>query len=385
MNEDFIYLDNAATTWPKPEVVYEAVARCLRESGANPGRASHRMSVAAEWIIGETRALVAGFFGAPSPSHVIFTLNCTDALNMALKGLLRPGDKVVTGPYEHNSVMRPLRHLQTRGVSLRAVDGTQNLTVNLEQFREECRGGAKLVVVSHASNVTGRTQPIREMAEIVHESGGLFLLDAAQTAGKMEIDVRDLGVDLVVAPGHKGLLGPMGVGLLIMSRELDIEPLREGGTGVGSEEEFHPRDLPWALEAGTPNLPGIAGLGAGVKFLRSVGLKAVRAKEAELSALLVQGLERIPGVQVFQGPGGPENGIVSFTIRGCEASVAGTILDQTFAIGVRPGLHCSPDAHKALGTFPQGTIRASFGYFNQPDHVERLVSAIGQIAEESRY
>ncbi len=269
MGEEFVYLDNAATTWPKPEAVYEAVNECMRQVGANPGRASHAMSIKAERILQDTRSLLARFFNAPSPEHVVFTFNCTDSLNIALKGLLRAGNRAVTGPYEHNSVTRPLSRLACEGVQVSVARGTETLRVDMDHFRSLCLQGVDVAVVSHASNVTGCVQPVVEMAEAVHAHGGLFVLDAAQTAGTIEIDMAKLGVDVLAAPGHKGLYGPMGVGVLIVGRNVEIGPFREGGTGFRSEDVFQPRDLPWSLEAGTPNLPGIAGLAAGVRYVQS--------------------------------------------------------------------------------------------------------------------
>ncbi|HHW18775.1 MAG TPA: aminotransferase class V-fold PLP-dependent enzyme [Firmicutes bacterium] len=383
MDEEFIYLDNAATTWPKPPEVQKAVADCLVRQGANPGRSSHRMSLEAERIIEETRFLLARFFNAPSPDHVIFTLNCTDSLNMALKGLLHPGDRVITGPYEHNSVIRPLRRLERKGVSVSVIRGTRDFCLDLAYCYQVARQGVDLAVMSHASNVTGCTQPVREMAEAVHEMGGVFILDAAQTAGRVKIDMEEMGIDILAAPGHKGLYGPMGTGILVLGRNIDIEPFREGGTGFRSEDEMQPLDLPWHLEAGTPNLPGIAGLRAAIRFIQKVSIEEISRKETEMARTLYEALRGIPGVRLFCPPEGPKNGIVSFTIDGCDVSLAGTILDQVFGIGVRTGLHCAPQAHKSIGTFPSGTIRASFGYFNTFEHVERLVSAVRQIAARS--
>lgn len=379
MRDDFVYLDNAATTWPKPESVYAAVNDCLRELSANPGRSSHRLSIAAERTVDEARLTIAQFFHAPAPEHVVFTLNCTDSLNIALKGLLKPGSRVLTSPYEHNSVMRPLNNLRRAGVRVEVARGTADHQIDLDHWRELCGRGVDVAVVTHASNVTGRIQPVATMAEAVHQSGGILVLDAAQTAGKTDINMAELGVDILAAPGHKGLFGPMGVGVLIVGQDLRVKPFREGGSGVHSEDELQPEALPWALEAGTPNLPGIAGLTAGVRFIQSVGVESVAAKEAELARALATGLQTIPGVRLYCDPEDPQTGIVSFTVDGQDVALLGTILDQAFSIGVRAGLHCSPAAHKAIGTFPEGTLRASVGYFNSLQDVERLLTAIRQI------
>lgn len=380
MREKLVYLDNAATSWPKPETVYAAVDACARRAGANPGRSSHRMSVEAQQIIEETRLLVARLFNAPSPDHVVFTLNCTDSLNIALKGLVRKGHRVVTGPYEHNSVMRPLRALERSGAVVKVARAGRDLGMDVDHFAELCRAGVDVAVLAHASNVTGVVQPIDRIARMVHESGGLLVVDAAQAAGTLNIDMAELGIDVLAAPGHKGLLGPMGVGVLVLGRDVDIRPFREGGTGYRSEDDDQPTSLPWRLEAGTPNLPGIAGLGAGIRFVEAEGISSIARKESELAATLAAGLARIPGVKLFCSPGSPQTGIVSFTIDSLEVSVAGALLDEVFGISVRTGLHCAPAAHRALGTFPEGTIRASVGYFNDHDDVERLVEAVKQIS-----
>ncbi len=382
MNDEFIYLDNAATTWPKPEPVYRAVEQAMRVRGANPGRSSHRMSMQAERIIEEARLAAAQFFNAPSAQHVVFTLNCTDSLNIVLKGLLKPGDRVVTGPYEHNSVMRPLRGLQGAGVAVAVVRGTADFRIDLDHLRSLCKDGIDYAVLSHVSNVTGCVLPIREIAEIVREGGGVLILDASQSAGVIDIDMRELGVDILAAPGHKSLLGPMGVGLLALGRDIPIKPLREGGTGIKSEGDYHPQDLPWRLEAGTANLPGIAGLLAGIEFIRSEGIGAIARHEAELAGALAAGLRAIDGARLFCDPGEPQTGVVSFVLDAVDVSLAGTILDQAFHIGVRAGLHCAPAAHQALGTFPAGTLRAGFGYFNNDQHVERLLSAVREILSD---
>ncbi|NPV72005.1 MAG: aminotransferase class V-fold PLP-dependent enzyme [Firmicutes bacterium] len=380
MREEFVYLDNAATSWPKPGAVYAAINACMQHAGANPGRSSHRMSVRAERVMDETRLLAARLFNAPGPSHVVFTLNCTDSLNIALKGLVREGSRVVTGPYEHNSVVRPLRSLEREGAVVRVARAAPGSGVDMDDFEDLCREGVDVAVISHASNVTGRVEPVAELAGIVHRNGGLLVVDAAQTAGTLEIDLVSSGIDVLAAPGHKGLMGPMGVGLLVFGRDLDLRPWREGGTGFRSEDEEQPGSLPWRLEAGTPNLPGIAGLGAGIRFVESEGIRSIAEKESSLARELTRGLAEIPGVRLYSDPEFTQSGIVSFTIDSLDVSMAGVMLDEASGIGVRAGLHCAPAAHRSLGTFPGGTLRASFGYFNNNDHVERLLAAVRQLA-----
>lgn len=379
MEPPVIYLDNAATTWPKPEDVYRAVDVAMRDHGANPGRAAHRMSMEAQRIVDDTRHAVARLFNAPSADRVVFTLNCTDALCTILKGLIKPGDRVVTGPFEHNSVVRPLHSLASSGAQVAAVRATAALALDLDHFAQLCRDGVDYVVMSHVSNVMGAVSPLPEVARITHERGGVFILDAAQSAGELEIDMQKIGVDALAAPGHKGLYGPMGTGVLVLATALPVRPWREGGTGLHSESAEQPAAYPWRLEGGTCNLPGIAGLGAGIRFVTNVGVSAIGEHETVLARVLVDGLRRIDGVQVFCGPGDPLTGVVSFTVDGLDVTLAATVLDESFGLAVRSGLHCAPSAHRALGTLPSGTVRASFGYFNTREHAEALVSAVGEV------
>lgn len=377
---DFVYLDNAATTWPKPPEVYEAADMALRQTGANPGRSSHRMSVEAEKIVQETRLLAAKLLGAPSPEHVIFTLNCTDSLNIAIKGLLGPNDRVVTTSFEHNSVMRPLRRLACAGLDLRIARATPDYQTDLEDFQRLCSQGLSAAIVTHASNVTGYVHPIAEMSKAVHDGGGIMIVDAAQTAGRERIDMRGMGIDILAAPGHKGLYGPMGVGLLILGEGVSLRPFREGGTGFRSEEDLQPVELPYALEAGTPNLPGIAGLRAGLRFVLERNPESIAAVEYRLAEAAAEGLASIPGVSIFLPDGKPQGGIVSFVTDDLDVSLVGTLLDETFSIRVRSGLHCAPAAHRAIGTFPAGTVRVSLGAFNTKADVDSLVEAVRQIS-----
>jgi len=382
MDESTIYLDNAATTWPKPEAVYRAIDTAMREHGANPGRGAYRMSIDAQRTVDEARQEVCRLFNAPAAERVVFTLNCTDALCLALKGLINPGTRVVTGPYEHNSVTRPLQSLARSGAEIAVAKPTPTLGIDLDHFRELCGHHVDVVVVSHVSNVTGCVAPVKDIARITHERGGLFILDAAQSAGGLEIDMQELGVDVLAAPGHKGLHGPMGTGVLVLAAPLPVRPWREGGTGFKSESPEQPAEYPWRLEAGTVNLPGIAGLAAGTRFVRTTGVQAIGGHEAELARQAVKGLRQIDGVQVFCDPDGPQTGVFSFLPAATEASIAGTILDASFRIAVRTGLHCAPSTHRVLGTFPRGAVRASFGFFNTADHVRALVTAIAEIVSQ---
>ena len=382
MSVPIIYLDNAATTWPKPEPVYVAMDAAMREQGGNPGRGSHRLSIAAQKLVEDARQDVSRVFNAPSAERVVFTLNCTDALCLILKGTIKCGDRVITGPFEHNSVARPLRSMRRAGATVTQCQATPAGRIDLDHFRHLCRQGVDYVVMSHVSNVTGCMTPVREISAIAHEQGALVVLDAAQSAGSVEIDMVSLGIDALAAPGHKGLCGPMGMGVLVLSANLPVAPFREGGSGIDSASTEHPQSYPWRLEGGTLNVPGIAGLGAGIRFIETAGIRAIGAREAALARGLVDGLKAVDGVRVFGPAARPETGVVSFRIEGVDVALTGTILDESYDIAVRTGLHCAPSAHRAIGSFPEGTVRASLGPFNSEADVAALVSAVRDIATD---
>jgi cysteine desulfurase family protein len=380
MSKPVIYLDNAATTWPKPEPVYVAMDTAMREHGGNPGRGSHRLSVAAQQLVEDTRQDVCRLFNAPCAERVVFTLNCTDALNLILKGLIKPGHRVITGPFEHNSVVRPLHSLHRAGATVIQCQATPGGRVDLDHFRDLCGQGVDFVVMSHVSNITGCMTPVQDVVAIARDQGALIILDAAQSAGSVEIDLSSLGVDALAAPGHKGLCGPMGTGVLVLSADLPVAPFREGGSGADSRSEAHPQPYPWRLEGGTLNVPGIAGLGAGVRFVESAGIRAVAEREAGLARRLIEGLGMVDGVRVFGSAPRPQTGVVSFRIDGVDVALTGMLLDESHGIAVRTGLHCAPAAHRAIGSFPEGTVRASLGPFNTDADVAALVSAVRDIA-----
>lgn len=382
MSDSFVYIDNACTTWPKPEAVYMATAEAMA-IGANPGRASHRMSKQAERIVDSARLELCRMFNAQSPEHVIFTLNCTDALNMALKGILKPGQRVIIGPYEHNSVLRPLCRLQRSGVNLSIAHGAGEFGIDRNQFDYLCSQGVDVAVLSHASNITGAVLPVRELAQRVHRQGGLVIVDAAQSSGTLPIDMKEMGIDILAIPGHKGLMGPMGTGALLLGKDIPVLPFREGGTGFKSEGEDQPEELPWRLESGTPNFPGIAGLLAGIRFIQSEGMIRIAQHETGLARALAAELREISGVRLLCCQE-PQTGVVSFLVDSCGVGEAAKAIDQVYNIGIRAGLHCSPLAHRTLGTYPKGSLRASFGYFNNYTHVKRLVAAVQDLATNKR-
>ena len=377
-----IYLDHAATSFPKPPEVSEAIADLLARSAGNPGRSGHALAVAAQAVVADTRRLLAAFFGARDPSRIVFALNATDALNTALWGLLRPGDRVVTTSLEHNAVVRPLSALGERGVRVARVPCAPDGTLDPDDLsRALGEAPTRLVVMTHASNVCGTILPVREAARLAHQHGAVLLVDAAQTAGVLPIDVVEMGIDLLAFPGHKGLLGPTGTGGLYVSPDLRVTPLRQGGTGTRSEDERQPETLPEALEAGTVNTVGIAGLGAAVRVLQARGVDRVRAHEAELASRLLSGLADIPGVRVH-GTSDPARqlAVVSITVEGWEPVDLGAALDSAFGVAVRPGLHCAPVAHRTLGTFPRGTIRLSAGLSTTADEVDQALAALRALA-----
>jgi len=376
-----IYLDNAATSWPKPESVYQAVDDFLRTKAGNPGRGSHSMAVAAGRIVEETRLLVARLINAADKDRVIFTLNCTDSLNIGLKGLLRPGDHVITSSLEHNSVVRPLRKLEREGVRVTRLSlPSGGDFVSPRDVARAVTQKTKLVVMNHASNVTGVIQPIEEYGVIARRHNLIFMVDAAQTAGKYPLDVQTNNIDLLAFSGHKGLFGPPGTGALYIGERVDLDSLREGGTGSHSEREEQPTDLPDKFESGTVNCVGIAGLGAGLKFILKEGMDKILKHEQSLTDQLLEDLACTSRVTVYKVKDRARQApVVSFNREGSTPGEVGTILDQAFDIKVRTGLHCAPAVHRTIGAFPPGTIRLSPGYFNTREEINFTAEAIKKI------
>ncbi|MDR1893457.1 MAG: aminotransferase class V-fold PLP-dependent enzyme [Spirochaetales bacterium] len=376
-----IYLDNAATSWPKPGDVYETADRVFREFSGNPGRSGHRLSLAAGRYIEETRGLLGRLFNVP-PETLCFTLNATDALNLALKGLLKPGDHVVTGSMEHNAVARPLEALRQRGISCAKIPVSPIDGADPEEVRAALTRRTRLVVFSHVSNVTGTENPIAEISRICREEGVLFLVDAAQSAGSLPLDLQALGVDLLAFPGHKGLLGPQGTGGLYIRPGLILQPLREGGAGSRSEDLNPPPAGPDRYESGTQNTAGLAALGEGVRWLLAQGLEVVARREALLASRLLEGLEGIPGLTLYGPPAGERRrGVVSINLEGMDCAQGGIILDNAFDIAVRSGLHCAPDAHRTLGTLAVGgTLRISLGSLTTEADIDACLDALSRLS-----
>jgi len=378
-----IYLDNAATTWPKPEETIKAMEECIRNAGANPGRGGHKMSLSAGRIIFETREAIARLFNAGDPARVVFTGNATESLNLALKGILKPGDHVITSSMEHNAVARPLYVLKNRGVEVTEVPCSPQGTLDPGDIARAVKRNTKAVAVVHASNVTGAIIPVEEIGKITRERGIYFIVDAAQTAGLLDIDVEKMNIDILAFTGHKSLYGPQGTGGLYIGSGVLLEPLIQGGTGSKSESLEQPEDLPDKFESGTPNTPGIAGLGAGIRFINSKGQAWIRRHEQGLVARFLDGLEQMKKIEIY-GPKDPalQVPVVSINVKGQDSSEIAFILDKVFDIACRSGLHCAPMAHKTMGTLERGTVRFSFSVFNTEAEVDRTLEALERTVAE---
>ncbi|APG28045.1 cysteine desulfurase [Syntrophotalea acetylenivorans] len=378
-----IYLDNAATTFPKPESVYTTLDQTCRRLAISPGRGSYSLALEAGRLVYEVRETVAEFFNIPDPARVIFTANATEAINLGLFGLLQAGDRVVSTTMEHNAVSRPLHALASRGVEVVRVPADATGQVSASAIHEAATDGgktARLVVLSHCSNVTGSIQPVEEIGPWCRQHGILFMVDAAQSAGLLPIDVRRMGIDLLAAAGHKGLFGPTGTGFLYLAEGLHPMPLVYGGTGGNSSSPLMPDELPERLECGTLNTPALAGLQAGIEFVRSQGLEQIFRHKNALLTQLKDGLQSMPALHLH-GPdcSDLQGGVLSFTVAGHDPSEIGFLLDVEHGICIRTGLHCAPDAHRSIGTLPAGTLRVSPGAFNTAADIDALLNALDRI------
>ncbi|MEH6473692.1 MAG: aminotransferase class V-fold PLP-dependent enzyme [Halopseudomonas sp.] len=376
-----IYFDHGATSWPKPAAVREALDEYLLGEVGSPGRSGHRMSIRASQRVEETRELLARLFNIADPVRIAFTQNATEALNLAIYGLLRPGDHVVTTSVEHNSVMRPLRHLSENGVALTVVPCASDGTLVPESIRQAVRDDTKLIVTTHGSNVVGSLLPVAKIGQIAREYGVPFLVDAAQTAGSVPIDVETLGIDLLAFTGHKALLGLTGTGGLYVREGIHLNPLIRGGTGSDSELESQPDFMPDKYESGTVNVAGLVGLGAAVRHVLRIGVERIRAHEQALAERFIRGCADIPKVRLY-GPRDSEQrgAVVAFNIDGLVPSEVGLLLEQHYGIYCRVGLHCAPGAHRTLGTLPAGTVRFSFGYSNTLADIDTALAALKEIS-----
>jgi len=382
-----LYLDNAATTFPKPEAVYRAMDRYNRQVGASAGRGAYAEAIEAGQILDSCRNRLRRLLGVEDAARIVFTLNATDALNLALKGVLRPGDHVVTTWMDHNSVLRPLRALEERGlITVTRVRASGEGLVDPDDVERALSAKTRLVAVVHASNVTGSLQPIERLAELAHGAGALCLVDGAQTVGARPVLPFELGIDLLAFPGHKALMGPLGTGGLYIRPGLDLATVREGGTGSRSEDDRQPGELPDRHEAGSHNLPGLAGLDAAVGVLLERGLERVQAHKLELTRAFLEGARSVAGLTVH-GPARAEDREPVFSVRmeGFEPEELSATLDRNFGLMTRSGLHCAPLAHRTISTLPFGSTRISFGALNSIEHVEAAVSALASISRSRRH
>ncbi len=378
-----IYFDNAATTFPKPEEVYTTMEKVMRNC-ANPGRSGHKMALESGRIVYQTRELLAKLFHIQNPMQVVFTHNATDSLNLGIKGFLKKGDHVVTTSMEHNSVLRPLKALKDKEIiGVTIVKGDRQGNVSVEDIEKSIQNNTKMIITTHVSNIIGTLLPIEELGKMIRKHNLVYMVDASQSAGVYDIDVNKGNIDLLAFPGHKGLLGPQGTGGLYIREGIDLEPAREGGTGSQSESLLQPQIMPDRYESGTHNTIGIAGLGAGVRFILEEGIENIRGHEEMLTQRLIDGLMKIDGVTIY----GPKDvkkqaAVVSINIGQGDTSEISFLLDQQYDIACRSGLHCAPLAHKTIGTFEQGTVRLSMGYFNTIEEVDKVLFSIEEISKK---
>lgn len=379
-----IYLDNAATSFPKPESVYKKIDDCMRNYCANPGRSGHKMAMESARVVEETRDIIAKLFNIKNPMDVVYTFNATDSLNLAIKGFLNPGDHVIATTMEHNSVLRPIMELENIGVEHTFVQADEEGKINPKDVESAIKDNTKLIAIIHASNVTGTLIDIEAIGNIAKKHNITYLVDASQSAGVYDIDVEKLNIDMLAMPGHKGLLGPQGTGILYVNNKIRLRSQREGGTGSKSEEIIQPDLYPDKYESGTHNTPGIAGLGAGVEFILETGIDNIRKHEEALSQYMIDEILKIDGVKLY-GPKSAEDraAVIAINIKDLDSGEVTFRLDREFGIATRSGIHCAPLAHKSIGTLKQGAVRFSLGYFTTKEEVEEAIKAIKIIASEA--
>ena len=371
-----IYLDNAATSFPKPSEVYDQVLNCMKNYCANPGRGSHDMSVKSALKIMETREEICELFNIPSPLNLIFTSNATEALNISIKGALKRGDHVISTVIEHNSVLRPLHSLFEDGVEVTLVGVDKSGYINFNDIKKEIKKNTKMIITNHTSNVLGSIQDIKSIGRISKDNGIIFMVDASQSAGVIPIDVENDHIDLLAFPGHKGLFGPQGTGGLFIRDGIKLRNFKEGGTGSNSHFMVQPDFVPDQFESGTLNTPGIAGLCEGVKFIKKIGLDNIRKYEEELLWYLLEQIKKLSYVKIYGSDSKKQkSAVISLNVDGIDASIVGEQLNER-GIAVRTGYHCAPLIHDVIGTEYAGTVRVSPGYFNTFEDIEKLVEAI---------
>lgn len=377
-----IYMDNAATTMQKPEAVKQAVLAAMETMG-NAGRGASIPALDASRTIYDTRDALARLFHAESPSGIVFTANSTESLNIAIKGLFQAGDHVITTVLEHNSVLRPLYECREKGVELTILGCDEKGNISYEELEQAVRENTRAVVCTHASNLTGNMIDPYRVGEITGRHGILYVLDASQTAGVWPIDVQAMGIDVLCFTGHKSLLGPQGTGGMYVRSSVEIRPLLSGGSGVDTYNPHHPSQMPTALEAGTLNGHGIAGLGAAVRYLEETGLDVIRERELSLMRRFYEGISCVPGIKIYGDFTVSERApIVSFNIRDYDSSEVSDELNEVYGIVTRPGAHCAPLMHRALGTVEQGAVRFSFSHFNTEEEVDTAIAAVKELSQE---
>jgi cysteine desulfurase family protein len=378
----FFYFDNAATSWPKPTSVIKTMKHFFYDIGGNPGRSGHTKSIEAGQRVLKTRESLASLFSIEDPARLVFTKNATEALNIALTGFLQSGDHVVTTSMEHNSVMRPLHHLRDSGIQVSVAEASEKGRISLEKIKGEVKKNTKLVAVTHASNVTGTINDLESIGNLCSRNNIILLVDAAQTAGVVPIDVKQMHIDLLAFSGHKGLLGPQGTGGLYIGGRVKILPLMRGGTGSLSDREEQPDFFPDCYESGTLNAIGLAGLGAGIDFIRKRGIETIFQHDGRLLEIFLDTVSTNRRITLY-GMCSPsrQTGVVSLNVQHLSPSKVGDVLNRKYGILTRIGLHCAPRAHKTIGTFPDGTVRLSWGVFTRESDVRKAAEALKKIAE----
>ena len=374
-----IYFDNAATAFQKPKTVIKAVESCLSNFCANPGRSAHKPALDAARFVYETRAIIANFFGIKDPLRVIFTSGATESLNLAIKGSLLKGDHVITTSMEHNSVLRPLSRMKEDGVDFTIIECSCTGLVDTREIEKAIKPNTKMVICTHASNVTGTIMPVKEIGAICKKHGKLFLVDAAQTAGVYDIDVEDMNIDMLAVPGHKYLMGLQGIGFLYVGERADPTQLKEGGTGSQTASITQPDTIPDKYESGTLNLPGIVSIRAGIEFIEDIGPANIQSHEMTLTKTFLDGARSVKGATVY-GHNSPSSATVAMNVTNVSSSELASILDKEYSICTRAGLHCAPLAHKTIGTSEKAAVRFSFGYFNTEEEVVKSIEALNEIS-----
>lgn len=381
-----IYLNNAASTFPKPKSVYNTIMYCMKNCASGPGRGSKQAVKKTEDYITKARRLLSNLFNIKAQDRIIFTLNDTYALNFAIKGILHPGDHVIISCLEHNSIIRPLAELQRFDIQTTVVNTDSTGLININDLERAITPKTRLMAVTQASNVTGTIIPIKEVGMLCKKYGILFLVDGAQTAGVLPIDVKDMNISLLAFPGHKGLFGPMGTGGLYIGEEVDIIEIIQGGTGTISESPWQPKSMPDRFESGTPNVPGIAGLGAGVEFILNTGTEVIRNHESRLTQQFICEVKKIEGIKLY-GTDDMDRRVstIALNIGDMPSMEVSSILANKYSIITRGGLHCAPYTHKLLKTLDQGAVRFSIGYFNTEKHIDLAVRALYETAKKSNH